>query len=142
MRRRWLVAACCLVAASGCVRRSLTIRTEPPGALVYVNDELRGPSPVSYNFQWYGGYRLTLRKEGFERLDDRRLLRTPFYLWIPLDLAMELLPVTIQDRREWSYVLTPVPAAASMMPVAPPAAEPAADGGSLPSGEGGVDDAR
>ena len=133
---KWLLAGCCLLAATGCVRRSLTIRTQPPGALVYVNDVLKGPSPVSYDFEWYGGYRLTLRKEGFARLDDRRVLRAPLYLWIPLDLVMELLPITIQDRQEWSYVLTPTPAADSSVPLPPAASE---GGGTRPlvnSGDG------
>lgn len=102
-----LTAYCVLLV--GCVRRSLTIKTEPSGALVYVNDELKGKSPVSYDFAWYGWYRVMARKDGFARLDDRRLLRCPVYLWVPFDLAMELLPLPIRDRRVWSYTLTPAP---------------------------------
>lgn len=96
-----------LVGVNGCVRQSLTIQTEPPGARVYVNDELLGESPFTYDFNWYGWYRLTLRKDGYQRLDDRRLLRAPLYLWIPLDLVMELVPWTVRDERTWSYTLTP-----------------------------------
>lgn len=96
-----------LLLANGCVRRELTIRTDPPGAAVYVNDQLKGESPVSYDFTWYGHYRLTLRKDGYARVDDRRMLRAPVWLWIPLDLVMELLPLTITDRRTWEYALTP-----------------------------------
>jgi len=106
-----------LLLASGCVRRQLTIRTEPPGAMVYVNDQLKGESPVAYDFTWYGHYRLTLRKDGFARVDDQRLLRAPIYLWIPLDLVMEVLPLTITDRRTWDYTLTP---AAAMPEPTPP----------------------
>ena len=115
------------------MRRSLTIRTEPPGALVYVNDVLKGASPVTYDFTWYGWHRLTLRKEGFERVDDRRLLRAPVYLWIPLDLAMELAPFPIHDDRTWSYTLAP--SAALPEPVAP-----ATEAGTPPKGHtvGGV----
>ena len=91
----------------GCVRRSLTIRTEPPGALVYVNDQLKGPSPVTYDFMWYGWHRVMLRKEGYERVEDRRLLRAPVYLWIPFDLVTELLPLPIRDARTWAYELQP-----------------------------------
>jgi hypothetical protein len=110
----------CLL-TTGCIRRSLTIRTNPPGARVYVNDQLKGESPVTYDFVWYGWYRLTIRKDGFERLDDRRRLGTPFYLWIPLDLAMELLPLTIHDHRTWSYTLAP---AQELPTPVPPAQEP------------------
>lgn len=105
-----------LLLVSGCVHRQLTIRTEPPGALVYVNDQLKGPSPVSYDFLWYGWYRVTVRKDGYARVDDRRMLRSPIYLWVPLDLGMELLPFTVRDHRTWKYTLTPVTALPEPMP--------------------------
>ena len=94
-----------LASSSGCVHRSLTVLTEPPGAKVYINDELKGEAPVSYDFTWYGWYRLTLRKDGFERMDDHRLIKAPVYLWIPFDLVIELLPLTMRDARTWSYTL-------------------------------------
>ena len=100
---------CGLLLTAGCVHRSLTIRTEPPGVKVYVNDELKGISPVSYDFLWYGWYRVTLRKDGYQRLDDRKELRSPGYLWIPFDLAAELLPLPIHDAQTWSYTLVPAP---------------------------------
>ena len=92
---------------SGCVHRSLTIRTTPPGAQVYVNDQLQGNTPLTYDFLWYGWHRITLRKEGFVRQDDLRLLRAPAYLWIPFDLAAELLPFPVRDERALDYTLTP-----------------------------------
>lgn len=117
-----LWSAVCGLAVAGCVRRSLTIRTEPPGALVYVNDQLKGESPVTYDFLWYGWHRVTLRKEGFEGVDGRRLLSAPFYLWIPLDLVVELLPVPVRDERTWDYALTP--AAAPVEPAPPVLIQP------------------
>ena len=104
---------------TGCVTRSLTIKTEPPGALVYVNDELKGDSPVTYDFVWYGWHRVTLRKEGYQRLDDHRLLRSPAYLWIPFDMVFELMPFPFKDARTWSYTLMPAPALPTPAPPAP-----------------------
>ena len=92
---------------TGCVRRALTIRSEPPGAQVFLNNHLKGETPLTYDFEWYGWYRVTLRKEGYERLDDHKPLRSPAFLWIPLDLVFELLPVEIWDRQTWSYTLVP-----------------------------------
>ena len=121
-KRIAIVLVFAMLSASGCIRRQLTIRSEPAGALAYLNDQLIGPTPVTFDFQWYGWHRLTLRKDGYERVDDRKQLRSPVYFWIPLDLVMELLPVRVRDTREWSYALHPMPQESS--PVAPPDAAP------------------
>ncbi len=106
----YLLSAMCYLLSSllstGCVYRSLTIRTQPPGAFVYVNNKLKGQSPVTYDFQWYGGYHVMIRKEGYEQLDDHQLLRAPVHFWIPFDLVMELLPLAVRDDRTWDYTLT------------------------------------
>ena len=101
---------------TGCLRRSLTIRTDPPGALVYVNDTIQGESPVTYDFLWYGWHRVMIRKEGFARVEDRRELRAPPHLWIPFDLIAEVWPWTIRDDREWTYTLEPMETLPTPMP--------------------------
>ncbi len=137
--------------AGGCVERSLTIRTQPPGAMVYLNDRLMGSSPVRFDFVWYGWHRIILRKDGFERVEDHRLLRAPVYLWIPIDFVMELLPLPIRDRRAWDYTLTPVaappaPVAPALTPMTtpavPPAAAPAAPAPATPTTTEETHDAR
>jgi hypothetical protein len=124
--RMWLAA--CSLLLTGCVHRSLTIKTDPPGAKVYVDDQLKGETPLTYDFLWYGWHRLTLRKEGYQRMDDRKLLRAPIYLWIPLDAVMELLPIPIHDRREWAYTLAPteLPPAPTPPPIVEETEAPAA----------------
>ena len=57
---------------SGCVERRLTINTEPQGALVVLNDEEIGQSPVTVSFNWYGDYNVRISKEGFETLNTHR----------------------------------------------------------------------
>ena len=102
--------------SSGCLSRSLTIRTEPSGALVYVNDQLKGASPVTYDFMWYGWHRVMIRKEGYERIEDRKELRAPIWLWIPLDLVVEAMPFRWRDDRAWSYTLAPIQLPAGPLP--------------------------
>ena len=125
MRRRWaglLIAGCGSLILSGCLHRTLTIRTDPPGALVYVNERYKGQSPATYDFEWYGWQRLVIRKDGFVRVQERKYLPTPAYLWIPFDLAAELAPFPVRDDRVWSYTLmpeTPLPT-----PTAPPLTMP------------------
>ncbi len=105
----WMLCAVCCVLSTGCVTRSLTIKTDPPGAKVYVNDQLKGTSPITYDFLWYGSHRVMVRKEGFQRVDDTALLRSPVWLWIPGDLIAELVPYRFHDDRVLSYALTPAP---------------------------------
>ena len=47
------------------VRRELTIRSNPPGALVRVDDELVGLTPLTFRFQDYGSRLVTFYKEGY-----------------------------------------------------------------------------
>ena len=116
MRRALCLAGLALLTA-GCVHRSLTIRTDPPGAMVYVNDALKGESPVTFDFLWYGTHRVMVKKDGFERVEDLNTIRAPMYLWIPMDLAMELMPLPIHEDYTWAYELTP--SAIPSAPVAP-----------------------
>ena len=116
----------------GCIRRNLTIRSEPPGATLLVNDKNLGTTPYAYDFMWYGWYRITLTKEGYERLDDHVLLKAPIYCWIPFDLVMELLPVPVRDSRTLTYQLRPKPALTTPVPPATAPESPATatkDGG-------------
>ena len=110
----YCLVLCCI---TGCVTRRLTIKTNPPGALVYVDDEFKGKTPVTYDFLWYGPHRVLVRKDGYARVDDRPVLNTPIYFWIPFDLITELLPIPIKDQRVWSYELSP--AASSPAPEPP-----------------------
>ncbi len=132
--RFWVLGAGCLalICSTGCIRRSLTIRTDPPGASVYINDAFKGETPLTYDFVWYGWHRVLLRKDGFQRIDDRKQLRAPVYFWIPFDFVMELLPFPIHDRREWAYTLTPAPTMAEPVPPAVIKSRPEADAAPTP----------
>jgi hypothetical protein len=63
---------------TGCVERKLTINTEPQGALVILNDEEIGTSPVTVSFEWYGDYWVRISKEGYESLNTHRPLKGPW----------------------------------------------------------------
>lgn len=94
-----------LILTSGCLRRSLTIQSDPPGAAVYFQDEYKGDTPVTFDPVFYGNYRIRLEKEGYERLEAKRLYKAPPYAWIPIDLIVELIPYDVHDEREWSFAL-------------------------------------
>lgn len=93
---------------SGCVERQLTIRTEPEGARITLNDEQIGRSPVTVSFNWYGDYWVRATKEGYATLETNRELKAPWHDWFPLDFfAQVLYPGRIVDSTEWTFELAP-----------------------------------
>ena len=52
--------------STGCVRRRLNVRTNPPGALVYVDNQQIGTTPCSVDFIYYGTREIRLVKPGFD----------------------------------------------------------------------------
>jgi len=90
----------------GCVERRLTINTEPQGAIVVLNDEEIGTSPVTVNFQWYGDYNIRISKEGYETLKTHRRLKGPWYDYFPFDFFAGVLnPKRIVNSYEWTFNL-------------------------------------
>jgi len=94
---------------AGCVERQLTINTQPQqGALVALNDEEIGTSPVTVSFNWYGDYNVRISKEGFETLKTHRKLKGPWYDKFPFDFfAQILIPKRIVNSYEWTFELSP-----------------------------------
>ena len=95
-----------IVIAGGCVERKLTINTKPQGALVTLNDEEIGTSPVTASFNWYGDYDVRISKEGYETLKTHRRLKGPWYDRAPFDFfAGCLTSKRIVDSYEWTFEL-------------------------------------
>ncbi len=102
-----------LLLGIGCVERTLTLTSDPPGALVYLNGEEVGRTPLTRDFVWYGNYDVALRKDGYETVKTTTNVKPPVWQWIPLDFAAELLPVRLRDAQSFSYSMMP----ASTQPV-------------------------
>jgi len=105
------VRICCLIAClslCGCVERKLTINTEPQGALVVLNDEEIGQSPVTVSFEWYGDYCVRISKDGYETLNTHRQLKGPLHDAFPFDFFAQIVyPDRIVDSYEWMFELSP-----------------------------------
>lgn len=97
-----------VILLSGCVERRLTIVTEPQEAIVWLNDEEIGVTPVTVNFNWYGDYRVRIEKPGYEILNTHQLLERPAHDKFPMDFFAEVLwPKTIEDTYTWTFELQP-----------------------------------
>ena len=102
---------CCFAVSlllCGCVERRLSINTKPQGALVSLNDEEIGESPVTVNFNWYGDYCVRISKEGYYTLNTHRDLKGPWYDHFPFDFFAQIVnPNRIVDSYEWTFELSP-----------------------------------
>lgn len=101
--------------ACGCVLRSLTIDSQPSGAMVYLDDELIGETPVTTTFTYYGVRKITLEKVDAEGrlICERKIvyekIKPPFYQILPLDFFSELIiPAKLKDEHCFSYQLEPL----------------------------------
>src|SRR5688500_11229913 len=92
---------------TGCVERELVATSEQPGALVLLNNDEISRTPLAREFQWYGYYDATVQAEGHETLKTVTSVVAPPWLWFPLDLVMEVIPLTIRDVHRVHYVLKP-----------------------------------
>jgi hypothetical protein len=103
-----IVSIATLLALSGCVERRLTINTNPQGAVVTLNDEEVGVSPVTVSFNWYGDYNVTAAKQGYETLKTHRKLKAPLRDYFPFDFFAQVLSSEqIIDSYEWTFDLQP-----------------------------------
>ena len=103
-----MVAGALIVCASqtGCVFRRVTIHSDPPGALVLLDGEEIGFTPVSTDFSYYGTREITLVKPGYEMLTTLQKVPAPWYQLVPIDFfADNRLPYKVTNRHDFTYKL-------------------------------------
>ena len=97
-----------IVLSQGCVRRRLTVHSNPPGALVYVDNQQIGTTPCSVDFVYYGTREIRLVRPGYETLTINQPIPTPWYQVPPIDFISEnLVPYKIRDNRTVAFNLQP-----------------------------------
>ena len=107
----WGFVALCVVTLlqTGCsqnMHRRMTIKSDPPGALVLLEGEEVGYTPVGIDFGHYGTREITLIKDGYETVTAMQKIRSPWYQKMPLDLITDnFSPVRIKDNTEYTFTL-------------------------------------
>jgi len=101
-------ASVLLTSLTGCLHRRIRIVTDPPGALVHLNDVQIGRTPVEVDFTYYGVYDVRVSKPGYEPIWASEKASAPIYEWPGIDLLAEAWPGDIVTEFEWSYKLTPI----------------------------------
>ena len=105
---RLLVWVLACLATTGCVRRRLTIRSNPPGAVAFVDDQRIGITPTSTPYTYYGTRELRLMKDGYESLTVKQRFQPPWYQYPGLDFISEnLWPGEVRDERVVEFEMVP-----------------------------------
>ena len=106
---KWRCAALVLVvvvALPGCVRRTIRITSDPPGALVILNDQEIGRTEVSTDFLYYGDYDVIIRREGYKTLKTHWDVKPPWYQVVPIDFFADALwPGHLHDVHTRHFML-------------------------------------
>ena len=71
---------------TGCVRKRMTIVSNPLGAQVFIDNREIGTTPVSTSYLYYATREIRLQKDGFETITVQRNFDPPWYEYPPLDL--------------------------------------------------------
>ena len=96
-----------LLATGGCIRRTLSVTSTPPGALVWINDREVGRTPLVVDFTHYGTYDVRVEREGMEPVMTNRKASAPVWDLPGPDLVVEILPFQANSRIDWHFDLEP-----------------------------------
>ena len=97
-----------LLLSSGCVRRRMTVRTNPPGAMVSIDNQVIGASPASTPFVYYGTREIRIEADGYRTETIRRKIKPPWYQMPGIDFIAETLyPGELRDERIIDVTLVP-----------------------------------
>ena len=97
-----------LLAGAGCVERTIEITSEPSGALVHLNDQEVGRTPVEVPFTFYGTYDVRLEREGYAPTWAKRDADAPLWDLPGPDLVAEAVP-GLESRVHWHFQLDETP---------------------------------
>lgn len=105
----WTIGLAGCLLTTGCVERRFVITTDPPGAVVLDEKNLRlGGTPADRQFTYYGKYRFTVMRDGYQTQIVEEDIKAPWYEWFLIDFFSEnLWPGNIRDIRRIHVPLTP-----------------------------------
>lgn len=74
--------------------RTVRIKSEPDGAMVFINGEFHGRTPVKLELRPSRPYTIEFRKEGYET-EVRRIKNEIGVGWVILDVVLGVVPVLV-----------------------------------------------
>ena len=86
----------------------MTVVSNPPGGLVYLDNQEIGVTPVATPFTHYGTREVTVVRDGYETVTVSNRVDAPWYQYPPIDFFVEnLWPWEVRDERIVEVELQP-----------------------------------
>ncbi len=104
----FILAITILSLSIGCVKRTITVTSNPSGAIVWLNDREIGRTPVTIDFTYYGEYDIRAELHGYQSIMATRWLIAPSWDLPPLDLITEVVAPNAHADLYWSFELEPL----------------------------------
>jgi len=101
---RLVALSALLIATIGCVQRTISITSDPNGALVYLNDKEVGRTPIEVPFKFYGTYDVRLEKDGYTPLWTHQEAKAPLWEAPGPDLIGEAIPGN-KVELQWHFTM-------------------------------------
>jgi hypothetical protein len=103
-----LLIAMIVAVTCGCVQRRFVVQSNVPGAQIYVNNQLAGPSPADTRWEYTGVYEFRAVAQGYEPVVERVRIKPKWYEYPGIDFFFEVLyPFNIEDVRRIPLTLQP-----------------------------------
>jgi PEGA domain len=98
---------CSLFDSDG-VKRRITIKTNPPGAAAYFDNQYIGTTPTATAVTYYGTREIQVVRDGYRTEKILRTFNPPWYQLPPLDFVTDTLwPREIRDERIVDITMVP-----------------------------------
>jgi len=113
VRESWawvLAGSAAALGCVGCVERLISITSEPSGALVHLNDQQVGRTPLTVPFTFYGVYDVRLEVDGCKPLWTQRKAEAPWWELPGIDLVAQMTP-DAKSHLRWHFELETLPTA-------------------------------
>jgi hypothetical protein len=98
-----------LALLSSCAaQREIVVLSDPPGAIVRLDETIVGTTPYRHGFEDYGSRRITLYRSGYRTTSEIVKISPPWFAYFPLDYISEvLIPIGWKDMHEFHFTLEP-----------------------------------
>lgn len=108
MRRAAIATAILASALAGCAERRIHITSDPPGAIVALNDVEVGRTPLEVDFTWFGVYDVRLERKGYATVHTSAEAKPELHDQPGFDALRALWPRPARTDIRWHFVLDPL----------------------------------